>query len=317
MMNIHAAFDEAMKRQENVCSNAITHSVIKDCLLPRPKNIHKGDCGRLFVCAGSVGLTGAAVLAVRAALRSGAGLITLGCCEELNTIFEIKLTEAMTLPLQSQNGKLLYSCASEVLQRANASNALLLGPGLSVSEDLRRLVYYLVRNCEVPLILDADALNMIAEQPEVLKSAQHPVIITPHIGEFSRLTRLNTDTILADTEYAASEFCEKYKCITILKSHRTVVAAPGKKPFVNILGNPGMATGGSGDVLAGITASFVSQKKDAYLSALAATYLHSLAADMASYDIGEYSLLPGDIINYLPYAIKKTQEKNQSFQEGK
>lgn len=306
-MDIHISFAKAMEKLKNAPENAIDAELIKECTKPRHAQMHKGDCGRLFVCGGSVGLTGAAVLAVRAALRCGCGLVTLGCCEELNLVFEIKLTEAMTLPLPSKDGKMLACAAEAVKMHANKSNAMLIGPGLSQSSELKELVYDAVKNCRVGAVLDADALNLISDNPDILKKTKAPIILTPHIGEFARLTGLSTDEIYAYKEKYALKFASDYGCITVLKSHRTVVAAPNGELYTNMLGNPGMATGGSGDVLAGAIASFLSQGCSPLKAALAGVYFHSLAADMAVCEMGEYSLLPTDIIKYLPYAIKETQ----------
>ena len=183
-----------------------------------------------------------------------------------------------------------------------------IGPGLSQTDDIGRLVSDVIEECECPLIVDADALNVISPDTSVLKRAKCPVIITPHIGEFARLCKKEASQIINNPSSYAKEFAQKYGCIVVLKSHRTVVASPDGKVYANILGNPGMASGGTGDVLAGAIASFASQRRDALLSALAGVYFHSLAADIACAYLGEYSLIAGDIINCLPYAIKETQE---------
>ena len=188
------------------------------------------------------------------------------------------------------------------------SSAFLIGPGLSQTDDIGRLVSDVIEECECPLIVDADALNVISPDTSVLKRAKCPVIITPHIGEFARLCKKEASQIINNPSSYAKEFAQKYGCIVVLKSHRTVVASPDGKVYANILGNPGMASGGTGDVLAGAIASFASQRRDALLSALAGVYFHSLAADIACAYLGEYSLIAGDIINCLPYAIKETQE---------
>jgi len=286
----------------------ITPSLVADAVAKRPADAHKGTCGRLLVCAGSRGLTGAAVLSTQAALRCGSGLVTLACADELNDIFEIKLTEAMTVPVPSQNGSVSYSAKGAIFAKMHQSSAFLIGPGLSQTDDIGRLVSDVIEECECPLIVDADALNVISPDTSVLKRAKCPVIITPHIGEFARLCKKEASQIINNPSSYAKEFAQKYGCIVVLKSHRTVVASPDGKVYANILGNPGMASGGTGDVLAGAIASFASQRRDALLSALAGVYFHSLAADIACAYLGEYSLIAGDIINCLPYAIKETQE---------
>ncbi|MBR2404824.1 MAG: NAD(P)H-hydrate dehydratase [Clostridia bacterium] len=286
----------------------ITPSVAADAVAKRPSDVHKGNCGRLLVCAGSRGLTGAAVLSTQAALRCGSGLVTLACAHELNDIFEIKLTEAMTLPVPSQNGSVSYSAKDKLFAKMHQSSAFLIGPGLSQTADIARLVGDAIQECSCPLVMDADALGVISPDPSVLKRAKCPVIITPHIGEFARLCKKETSQIINDPSAYAKEFAGQYGCIVVLKSHRTVVASPDGKVYSNLLGNSGMASGGTGDVLAGAIASFASQGRDALLSALAGVYFHSLAADIAAAYLGEYSLIASDIINCLPYAIKETQE---------
>lgn len=299
-------FKKITQKLNNAPKNAITPHLISDCIKPRRADMHKGDCGRLFVCAGSIGLTGAAILATKTALRCGSGLVTLGCCDSLNTIFEICLTETMTMPMPSENGKLSYSAIDDIIANANKSNAILAGPGLSQSDDLHRLINDLVPALKVPAVMDADALNLISQNPSILKKAKNPIIITPHIGEFSRLTGKPCDEILSDTQSFASDFSVRYGCITVLKSHRTVVAMPSGEVYINMLGNPGMATGGCGDVLSGAIASFLAQGNTARDAALCGVFLHSLAADMAVLEFGEYSLIASDIIKYIPYAIQET-----------
>jgi len=288
--------------------NTITPQLASLAVPKRDEKMHKGSCGSLLICGGSPGLTGAPCLSAMAALRSGTGLVTLACAKELNDIFEIKLTEAMTLPLDSKGGTVSYGAKEALYEKMKKSSAFLIGPGLSQNEDIRKLVYDITANCKIPLILDADALNVIAKNPDVLKKATCPCIITPHIGEFARLTSLSTDEVLSDNINLASKFSKEYGVITVLKSHKTIVATPKGEVYENILGNAGMATGGTGDVLAGCIASFASQGIDPVTSAVAGVYFHSFAGDIAKSIIGEYSLIASDIINCLGYAIKATQD---------
>lgn len=303
---IHSAIVSVFDR----CDDAlvITPSLVADAVAKRPSDAHKGTCGSLLVCAGSRGLTGAAALSTQAALRCGSGLVTLACADELNDIFEIKLTEAMTLPVPSQNGSVSYNAKDAIFAKMHQSSAFLIGPGLSQTGDISRLVSDAIEECACPLVIDADALNVISPDLSVLKRAKCPVIITPHIGEFARLCKEDKSHIINDPSAYAAKFACEYGCIVVLKSHRTVVASPDGKVYANILGNPGMASGGTGDVLAGAIASFASQGRAPLLSALAGVYFHSLAADIAAAYLGEYSLIAGDIINCLPYAIKETQD---------
>lgn len=310
IMESKKLFDTAIKKLDNARrKNPITLNMAADACKKRRKDMHKGDCGRLLVIGGSKGLTGAPCLSANAALRSGCGLVTVACPCELNHIFEIKLTEAMTLPVPSENGLFCADMTKALEEKIKNADAVLVGPGMGMSCDITQLVKKIIRACNTPLIIDADALNSIAPDPKILKEADCPVIITPHIGEFARLTQNNTESVLKNKEELASRFASLYGCMVILKSHETIVANPQGNIFENLLGNPGMATGGSGDVLSGIVASFAAQKNDPLLSCLAGVFFHSLAGDMAAIDLGEYSLVAGDIINYLAYAIKNTNEK--------
>ena len=297
------------KLEDSPIENKIDYSLVSRVVRPRDKALHKGSAGRLLVCGGSIGLTGAPIMSCQAALRSGAGLVTLACAKELNTIFEIRLTEVMTMPVESEDGAISFGAYDKISAKAKLCDALLLGPGLSVTDDTVSLVHKLVTESEIPVVIDADAINAVAKDVGMLKKNKAPLILTPHPGEFARLCNKRISEVVDQKEELANKFCEKYGVILVLKSHETIVAAPGNKIYRNILGNPGMAVGGSGDVLSGIIASFVCQKNTELESALAGVFFHSLAADLAVYEYGEYSLIPTDIIKYLPGAI--TFERNK------
>ena len=310
----YAPYDEmyrkALKVFENTqVQNPIEHKLIKDVLKKRKPDIHKGSCGRLMVCAGSAGLTGAAYMACEAALRTGAGLVTLCCAEQLNSIFEIKLTEAMTLPVKSRKGVISAKAFGDICKKLESSDALLYGPGLTQCRDIKILLKKILKFTKVPVVIDADGINVLSENKDILKETSAPVILTPHIGEFARLTGYDTGFILENYKKLALEFAKEYGIILVLKSHKTVVT-DGKQIFENVLGNPGMAVGGSGDVLSGIIASFLAQGNSPFLSALGGVYIHSLAGDMASFETGEYSLLPRDIIRYISYAVRESSLKD-------
>lgn len=303
------AYNECIKKfngNYNIQCEIITPLKIKSVITKRAENMHKGDAGRLVIIAGSKGLTGAALLSSKASLKCGAGLITLVCCESLNNIFETALPEVMTLPCRDTNGILNLDDIEKIFEKCQNCSALLIGPGMGVTKDTQKILEYAVKNVCAPIIIDADGINALSKNINILSGHKMPIIITPHIGEFARLTGLTANEILSDTAKYASKFAQKYDVTVILKSHRTVVAHKGKV-YSNILGNPGMATGGSGDVLSGCVASFAAQFKNAENAALAGVFIHSLSADMASCLIGEYGLTPTDICNFLPYAIKYSQ----------
>ncbi len=304
----HAAYIDVVSRfNDTTKENIITPDKISKIISNRKADMHKGDAGRILIIAGSKGLTGAAILASKACLKSGGGLITLACAESLNPIFEASLFEVMTIPLEDNDGVLSFKNYKILLEKANLCDAVLIGPGLSVCDETEKIVTNLIKDCKKTLIIDADGINIISKNINILSEHTQNIIITPHIGEFSRLTGIETDKILSNTQKYAEEFATKYNLCLVLKSHKTVVTMPHSDGLIstfNILGNPGMATGGTGDVLAGVITSFAAQFKDIYNSALAGVYIHSLAADMASCIKGEYGLTPTDITEFIPYAIK-------------
>ncbi len=299
-------YKKVLNKFSDTRENIITPEYASGILPKREKNTHKGSYGKLFVLAGSTGLTGAAVMCCTSALKSGAGLITLGCAKELNSIFETSLTEVMTKPLDSKDGVITTKDTDKILNLIQNSDVCLLGPGLGRGKDINQITKDIIKTSQIPLVLDADAIFAISENPSILGDAKCPVILTPHIGEFSNLTGLKKDEILSCPEKYGCEFSKKYGVTLVLKSHETIVCTKDGEFFRNILGNPGMATGGTGDVLAGCVASFLAQGISPEDSAKVGVYLHSLAADMAAMEKGEYSLTPSDIIEYLPYSIKYT-----------
>lgn len=288
---------------ENCPDDSITPNIVHANLPKRKTNLHKGNCGKLYVSAGSKGLTGAAIMACTSALRCGAGLITLGCPESLNSIFEIALREVMTKPLADSNGVLEGNNADVIANEAKLSDVCLIGPGIGRCSAITKITKRLFEE-DVYAVADADALFAASTDMSMLENHKSKLILTPHIGEFSRLTNLTAEEILDDPKTIASEFSKKYNVTLVLKSHRTVVASPDGRCLVNILGNPGMATGGTGDVLSGAIASFAAQGMEPFEAACTGVYIHSLSGDMAAAEKGEYSLTPGDIIDFLPYALK-------------
>ncbi len=297
------------KKTTNEILNPIGIDLVKDVVRKRKRETHKGDYGRLLIVGGSEGMTGAPCMSAMAALRCGCGLVTVACPGELNPIFEIKLTEAMTLPVTSESGNFGESAWIEIKDAVNSSDCVLIGPGMAVNSNTKCLMENIIKNSQTPLVIDAGGLGAISHNTYILKEASCPVIITPHVGEFSRLSKDCIEDILKDRHKKALEFSKEYGCTVILKSHETVVATPKGDIFTNTLGNPGMATGGSGDVLAGAVASFCSAGTSPVSASLAGVFFHSAAGDMAALKYGEYSLIATDIINCLAYAVKETNEK--------
>lgn len=266
-------------------------------LLRRPMDAHKGDFGRLFILAGSRGYVGAAALCARAAVRGGAGLVTVAVPEDIYPIAAAKCCdEAMVWPMPEDNGA--------VVEKAKGCNAALIGPGLGRGERAERLVLKLMRELTCPIILDADGLNLISGHINILDEREGETVLTPHDGEFSRLS--GCELPIRDRLGAARDFAEKHRCTVVLKGHRTIVTA-GKGSVINPTGNPGMARGGSGDALAGLMGALTVQKvTDA---PAAAVWVHGRAGDLAAEDKGEYGMTPSDLIEQIPYALAELQER--------
>jgi len=273
---------------------------IQDCVLPRRRrDSHKGDYGRLFLLAGSRGYTGAPALAAQGALRTGAGLVFLGVPEEIYPILAVKCTCAMPFPLPED-----YAA---VRRKARGCDAALIGPGLGQGEPVRELARRLASDFEGPLVLDADGINALAGHIDILDGRQAPTVLTPHEGEFARLTGCALP--VEDRKAAARAFAQAHRCVLVLKGHRTVTALPNGDLFLNATGNPGMASGGSGDVLAGMIASLLGQGFESGRAAYTAVCLHGRAGDLAAQALGEYAMTAQDLADFLPQAVKEAEEQ--------
>ena len=280
-------------------------------LYKREFKTHKGDYGHVFVVGGSLGLTGAVCLAAQSALRVGAGLVTAGIPESLNNIFEIKLTEVMSLPLpETQNAALSLKAYADINEFAKKIDVIACGCGGARHSSTQKLFQRLVREIDKPLVVDADGINALSQKREVLekRNTSH-VILTPHEGEFSRLTGEDCGVIRKKRKELAKRFALRYNLILVLKGDKTIVT-DGQKFFENTTGNPGMATAGSGDVLTGIISGLVAQGMECYKSACLGVYLHGLAGDCAAGDISQACVVASDIIKYLPNAIKLSRRSS-------
>lgn len=274
--------------------------------LKRKLDAHKGDFGHVFIIAGSKGLMGAACLCARGASLCGAGLVTLGIAESQYAIVSRKLTEEMTMPLpETKQGSLSLKAFSQIKRNSENKDVLAIGPGLSRNKSTQTLVRKIISSLDIPMVIDADALNALAGNFGILKKRKALTVITPHPGEMSRILGRKTSYVQKNRRILAKELAGMYNIITVLKGHRTIVADPDGKVFVNCTGNPGMAKGGSGDVLAGIIAAFLGQSGNAYDAAKLAVYVHGMAADEAVKQTGQLSLLATDILNKLPIVLKK------------
>lgn len=293
---------------ENLKLELVEEETVLPYFEKRKKDTHKGTYGHLFILSGSLGKTGAAVMAGKAALKMGAGLVTVGTPESCLPIVARSMVELMTEPLPETSARTLSADALErALALLEGKDALLIGPGISTHESTAQLVLSLLKKVKVPAVVDADALNILSSKPEILKSLPRPSVLTPHPGEFARLLDLSTSEVLKRKLELAPQFAKKYGVYLVLKGYRTLIATPEGKIFVNPTGNPGMATAGSGDVLSGMIASMLIQEKNMLEAILAAVYVHGLSGDIGAEKLGEKPLTAGDIIRYLPSAVKLLQ----------
>lgn len=272
-------------------------------ILPRQRGLaHKGDRGRVLIIAGSPGFTGAAALAGMAACRAGAGLVTVGIPRSLNPILEAKLTEPMTLPLpETSEGSISSSAAESILEAADKAQVVAAGPGLSTGSESADLVKVLIENIVAPLILDADALKVLAGDLGAVKRAQAPVILTPHPGEMAALLRITGQEVQEDRPGAVRRAASESGAIVLLKGAYTLIGFPDGRITINPTGNPALATGGTGDVLTGMIAGLVAQGMEAGEAAVAAAYLHGLAADRLGPRLG-VGMVAGDLLDEIPQA---------------
>ncbi len=275
----------------------------------RTDDVHKGDCGKVLIVGGSRGMSGATILAGEAALRTGTGLIYLAVPRGLNNIIERKFTEAITLPQdEDSRGRLALSAAGAIVDKLEDVDAVVLGPGISVTDGAQEIVERVVEECRVPLLIDADGLNCIARDPDVLNIARAPVVLTPHPGEMARLTGKKISDVQAARFETARDFAMEYSVIVVLKGPNSLIATPDGAVYVNPTGNGGMATAGSGDVLSGIIGSLLGEGMEPELAAMTGVYLHGMAGDAAASESGRRSMIASDIVSSIASAVRKIYE---------
>ena len=276
-------------------NTSISDHIINQLFKERNPLTHKGDYGKVLLLCGSIRYTGAAALAAMGALRTGAGLVYLGVPKSIYTIEAIKLLEPVIFPLEDSDGKLSVGASEQIDKYISKMDAILIGPGIGMSEGTFYIVDYVLKNANCPVVLDADGINVISKHKYILRERTAPTILTPHTGEF---VRLGGDLSL-DRSEAAGKLARDLNCIVLLKGYNTVIT-DGECYYLNPTGNPGMATGGSGDVLAGIIVSLLGQGVSPLLAAACGAWLHGKAGDICAKDIGQYGMLPQDILNVLP-----------------
>ena len=277
----------------------LTHDKVLSMLPDRKHDAHKGDFGRVLLLCGSRGYTGAAALAAMGALRSGAGLVYLGVPECIYAIEAVKLTEPVVFPLPDNDGALSEAAVTPVTELLPRMDAVLIGPGLGKSGGALAVLQAVMKHAACPTVVDADGINLLAEHKDILRGRTAPTILTPHMGEFARIG----GNIAVDRKSAAAEMAKDLQAVIVLKGHGTVVT-DGISCYLNPTGNPGMAVGGSGDVLAGMIAGLLGQGLAPMAAAACAAWVHGAAGDACAAAMGQYGMLPTDMLDQIPRLMK-------------
>ena len=277
----------------------LDHETVLSLLPDRDPWAHKGCFGKILLLCGSRGFTGAAALAARAALRTGAGLVFLGVPESIYGIEAVKLDEPIVFPLPEEDGKLSAAAIPQILHRLPQMDAVLIGPGLGQSDGVFAVVKAVLEHFSGPVVVDADGINVLSTHRDLLRERVSPTIVTPHDVEFARLGGVITE----DRASSAAAAARDLGAIVLLKGHRTVIS-DGAECYCNRTGNPGMAVGGSGDVLSGIIVSLLGQGLSPIVAAACGAWLHGAAGDLCAKDLGQYGMLPSDMVEALPRLLK-------------
>lgn len=277
----------------------LDHKAVLSILPDRQILAHKGNFGRILLLCGSRGYTGAAYLAAMGALRTGAGLTYLGVPESIYAIEAVKLNEPIVFPLPDDDGKLAVSAAEEIKGLLPKMDAVLIGPGLGQSKGTLAALKVVLRDFQGAVVVDADGINLLAQHKYLLRGRTAPTVLTPHEGEFARIA----GGVAADRQTAAEQLALELGAVVVLKGHGTIIT-DGTVTYRNPTGNPGMAVGGSGDVLAGMVVSLLGQGIDPVEAAAAAVWLHGAAGDVCAEKLGQYAMLPTDILEELPRLMK-------------
>lgn len=277
----------------------LNHELVLSLLPDRNPWGHKGNFGKLLLLCGSRGYTGAAFFAAMGALRAGAGLVFLGVPESIYGIEAVKLNEPVIFPLPDESGRLSADAVPEILTRLPQMDAVLVGPGLGQSEGTLAVVRAVLEKAECPVVVDADGINVLSAHRDLLRGRKSPTILTPHDGEFARLGGV----IGEDRMAAAAALAEELGCVVLLKGHETCIT-DGTDGYLNPTGNPGMAVGGSGDVLAGVITALLGAGLPPLEAAACGAWLHGAAGDRCAAELGQYGMLPTDMLSALPRLMK-------------
>ncbi|AYH39938.1 hypothetical protein A5N82_02220 [Christensenella minuta] len=273
------------------------------CLGARPLDSNKGSYGKLLLIAGSYGMAGAAVLSARAASRAGAGLVTAASCGDVIGVLQQNVPEATCFEVAGENGILVKDAVASLEKLARGKTAVAIGPGLGVNEDITAIVGSMITGCGLPKVVDADGINALAGHLDLLEDKRGEVILTPHPKEFSRLSGMPVEEILENPVRAATDFAAEYGVTLVLKGSTTIVADQFGNASLLCVGTPGMAKGGSGDVLTGVIGGLLAQGKDVYEAALTGVYIAGMAGELAAQQEGEYSMTPMDTVNHIGQAM--------------
>ncbi|MGI5912295.1 MAG: NAD(P)H-hydrate dehydratase [Syntrophomonadaceae bacterium] len=287
-------------------TNLINDYLVQSFLKPRYSESHKGTYGHALVIGGSIGMVGAVMMAAMAALRAGAGLVTAAIPESLTKVVDSSLMEVMTAPLAETGQSAIAPEALPAIENLLGTvSVCAIGPGMSRYREATAIVRFVLERAGIPVVIDADGLNALQDNIAILKGRQIPIVLTPHPGEMARLTGKTIEEIQSNRLEVARKFACEWGVTLVLKGNKTVIANPSGEAFINITGNPGMATGGSGDVLCGIITGLIAQGLKPQDAAFIGVYLHGLAGDKAAEVKGERGLIAGDLIDFLPEVIRQ------------
>jgi NAD(P)H-hydrate epimerase len=267
--------------------------MIRDSLVTRDKYSHKGDYGRILIVAGSKGFTGAAYICTQGAVRSGAGLVTLCCDKEIQEILSSKLTEAMNITFDEKD---------KLQNLIEKSDVIAIGPGMGNNESTFEILKYIIKNCNKPIVIDADGINVLKGRMDIIREKKSEIIITPHLGELSRITGLSIDYLKENRLNVAKDFANENGIIVLLKGYNTIIT-DGKVTIINSTGNSAMASGGMGDCLTGMIASFIGQGYGPINAAYIAAFIHGYCGERLSDEM--FCINASDILKNLPYVIKE------------
>ncbi len=294
--------------EDKILYELVTFKKCRSIIKKRPHDTHKGNYGHTLIVAGSSGKTGAAALCAHASVRSGSGLVTVGVPRSVLNSVDEKIIEAMSLGLRDDGSGFLSDVSlDQVVSEMSSKTSLAIGPGISVNQGTKDLLFKVLVESQVPVVADADAVNIIAENKDLLKKLKVPVILTPHPGEMARLMGMTTREVQLNRVKHAEEFAVSHKCYVVLKGARSVIATPDGCVFINPTGNPAMSSGGMGDVLTGVISGLISQKYSPLEACLLGTFVHGLSGDIEAEEKGPSGITATDVADSIPRALKQVQ----------